>query len=282
MLRFATTPGKLAAAVLLLALPGFSSSLYAQPKAEATLEEILERLDANLHHYDTAVPSFFCDEHAVSKMWPRASDENTVTDSIFRLRRTPKADHSTSLVESREIRTVNGKPPSSQNIEGPTQVSGAFEGGLAVVSLDQTACMTYTLQPINGKHPGHPFIVRFSSLPNSQNSASCLLQEDSNGRAFIDPATMQLTHLEITTPHHVIIPGDINTSPVIGKRVLDVDYAPVMLGDQTFWMPSKIAMRATSGSGTFRMNVWTFEATYRNYHKLEVTSRIVPGSETMP
>jgi hypothetical protein len=44
-------------------------------------------------------------------------------------------------------------------------------------------------------------------------------------------------------------------------------------------MPSAITMRATSGLGTFHPIVWSFQATYRNYHKLEVTSRILPGGE---
>jgi hypothetical protein len=37
-------------------------------------------------------------------------------------------------------------------------------------------------------------------------------------------------------------------------------------------------MRTTTGSGGFHMLVWSFRATYRNYHKMEVTSRILPGS----
>jgi len=44
-------------------------------------------------------------------------------------------------------------------------------------------------------------------------------------------------------------------------------------------MPSTIASRTTSGSGTFHAIVWSYRASYRNYHKLEVTSRILPASE---
>jgi hypothetical protein len=256
-----------------------SCALSAQTP-QPTLDEILERLEVNLQHYDTAVPSLFCDEHAVSQMWPGGPSQNTVTDSIFRLRRTPKPDHTTTLVESREIHKVNGKPAASQNLDGPTLLSGVFEGGLAVVSLSQRACMNYELQPIDRKSPARPLVVRFTTLLSPQNSAKCLLQEDSKGRAVIDPASMQIRRLEITTPHHVINAGDAVTRPIIGKRVVTVDYAPVLLGGETFWMPSAVAMRVTNGSGTFNRGVWSFQATYRNYHKMEVTSRIVPGSET--
>jgi len=90
---------------------------------------------------------------------------------------------------------------------------------------------------------------------------------------------MQITHLEITTPRHTIIPGNRYISPVIGKRVLTVDYAPVVLDNETFWMPTSITMHAVGDKGTFRVTTWSYRATYRNYHRLEVKSRILPGSE---
>jgi hypothetical protein len=163
-------------------------------------------------------------------------------------------------------------------MDGPTLLSGAFEGGLAVVSLSQTACMKYALQRINKGRSTDPYIVRFATVLTRQNSADCLLGENSKGRVFIDPASMQITHLEFTTPRHVIIPGDPYTSPIVGRRVITVDYAPVLLGGETFWMPSTITMLNTSGSGTFDTIVWSFRAIYRNYHKLEVTSHILDGS----
>jgi hypothetical protein len=55
-----------------------------------------------------------------------------------------------------------------------------------------------------------------------------------------------------------------------------VDYAPVVFGGQTFWMPSLIALKATGGSGTFHETVWSYRASYRNFHKLEVTATIRP------
>lgn len=265
-------------AISLVALIGFSSALCAQGAKMPTLDEILQRLDANLSYYDTGVPSFFCEEHVVSERdhGPRKEDD-TVTDSVFRLKRTSNLDHTTTLVESREIKTVDGKPATSQDMDGPTMLSGAFEGGLAVVSLKQAACTNYTLQRIHKNRRADPYIVRFATVLTPQNTAGCLLQESSKGRVFIDPASMQITHLELNTPHHTITPGDRYRSPFIGERVITVDYVPVLLGGKTFWMPSTIALRVTSGSGTFHKIVWSFRASYRNYHKREVESRIVPG-----
>jgi hypothetical protein len=277
------SPKAIALATLLL-LP---TALHAQPPTPPTLEQILQQLDANLNRYDTRLPSLFCDEHVVSQVAPGQRGEDTITDSVFRLRRTPNPDHTTTLVESREIKKVNNKPPASQtpasqNLDGPTTLSGAFEGALAVVSLKQSACMTYDLQPINPKNPTAPYTIRFTIALTPQTTAACLLQEDSKGRAVIDPASMQIKRLELTTPVHTIVRGDAFTTPVTGKRVNNVDYAPVLLGGETFWLPATIAMRTTTGSGSFHLLVWSFRATYRNYHKMEVTSRIVPGSVASP
>jgi hypothetical protein len=267
------------AAISLVALLGFSPSRFAQPAKTPTLGEILLRLEANLNHYDTGLPSMFCDEHAISQVKPILRDRDTVTDSIFRLNRAPNPDHTTTLVESREIKSVDGMPATSQKIDGPTLLDGAFEGGLAVVSLTQTACMNYSLERVDKSRQTGPYVIRFATVLTRRNSAICLLQEKSSGRAFIDPASMQITHLELTTPRHTILRGNDYTSPVLGERVITVDYAPVLLGSETFWRPSTIALSATSGKGTFHENVWSFRASYTNYHKLEVSSRIVPGSE---
>ena len=274
--RFVMAPRTLSAAILLVTMLAFSSALSAQQ--QDTLDKILDRLDANLNYYDARLPSLFCDEHVVSsQVEPGMRDVNTVADSVFRLKRTPQPDHTVSLVESREIQLVDGKPATSQPHYDPTVLNGAFEGGLAVISRSQTACMSYSLQRTKRGRPSEPYVVRFATALTPQNSAGCLLQENCSGRAFIDPVSLQVTRLELTTPHHVIIPWGPFTSPIKGRRDLSVDYAPVLLGGETFWMPSAITMRNVSGSGTFHLMIWSYKATYRNYHLMEVKSRILPG-----
>lgn len=254
----------------------FHSSAASTPP---TLDEILQKLEANLDRYDSSVPSFFCDEHVASRVFPSPGHPDTVTDSVFRLKRVLQGGDKIALIESREIKTVNGKPATSQDIDGPTILSGAFEGGLAVISLSQRACMNYSLERPKRNEPKASTIVRFSSVLTPENSAGCLLQEEGKGRAFIDPAAMQITRLELTTPHHVITPGSLYDPPTTGDRVLAINYAPVQLEGQTFWMPSTISSTVTSGRGTFHEIVWSYKATYRSFHKLEVTSRIVPAGE---
>jgi hypothetical protein len=255
------------------------SCAAAQQTHAPTLDEILQKLEANLDRYDASVPSFFCDEHVVSTVFPATGHPDTVTDSVFRLKRVGQSGGKVALVESRDVKTVNGKPAKSRDIDGPTILSGAFEGGLAVVSESQKACMDYSLERAKRSDPQGVYVVRFNSVLTPQNSAGCLLQEEGKGRVLIDPASMQIMHMELTTPRHTIAPGNYYTSATMGDRVVTVGYAPVELGGQTFWMPATISSTVTSGRGTYHSVVWTYTATYKNFHKLEVTSRIVPGGE---
>jgi hypothetical protein len=255
---------------------GLSPALCAQRAKTPTLEEILQRLEANLRYYDAKVPSFLCDEHVASQRQSGAGERDRVTESVFRLKRAANPDHTTTLVESRDIKTVDGKPAVSDDVDGPTLLEGAFEGGLAVVSLAQSVCMNYTLQKIDPNRPAEPYVIRLATVVTPQNAAQCLLQENSKGRVVIDPVSMQVTHLELTTPHHVILPGDGDEPRVVGKRVITVDYAPVVFGGQMFWMPSMISLKATGGSGTFHETVWSYRASYRNFHKLQVTVTLRP------
>jgi hypothetical protein len=238
-----------------------------------TLDEILQRLEANLHRYDTQVPNFFCSEHVVSLMTYGKSRQSTATDSIFRLERSSTPGRPSTLNESREIKTINGSPTESKDISGPSILSGVFSGGLDTVSLSQKACMTYALQPVSPErpiNPDKPYIVQFATLPSSQRPSNCVLKEDGVGRVFIDPTTMQVTRMELTAPRHIILPA------TVGTWRISIDYAPVLFSGQTFWMPAAITSRATPNNPEDPA-VWSFNAHYANYHKLEVTSHIVPS-----
>src|SRR5215469_1152257 len=59
-------------AIVFLVFVGLSRAMCAQQGKTPTLDEILQRLEANLSHYDKSVPNLFCDEHVVSQMRPAA------------------------------------------------------------------------------------------------------------------------------------------------------------------------------------------------------------------
>lgn len=261
------------AVILLLDVLVASHSAFAQQTHSPTLDEILLRLESNLHRYNTQVPNFFCNEHVVSVVVYGKNHQSTITDSVFRLKRTLNPDLSTTLAESREIQTVNGTSTQEKHIGGPSILSGVFSGGLDTVSLSQKGCMRYTLQPIKPGHSDETYVVQFATLPSSSRPSGCVLKEDGAGRVFIDPATMQVKRMELIVPHHAILPS------LFGVWHVSIDYAPVLLGGQTFWMPRTITSRATP-SDADDPTVWWFNAGYTNYHKLNVTSHILPFSDS--
>jgi len=278
-----STKGRWIAVVLLLCVPvGFGAAVAQQTKTP-TLTEILQRLEDNLHRYNTLVPSFFCDEHAVATTSPDPQQESSITISTFRLMRmpTPVPDGKSILEESREVRMVNEKPATGDRVSGPAVLSGAFSSGLALVSLGQQACMRYTLKPDVQNSSSKPYIVEFASVPARKRSDDCLMHEDVTGRVLIDRDTMQVMHLEFTVPHHLIgtavstVPG-LETNPILGRWDVTVEYAPVVLDEKSFWLPTKISDKMMASLIPKR---WSFDATYSNYHKLEVTSHILPMGE---
>jgi len=275
--------------ILMVALLGISSALRAQQTKAPTLGEILQRLQENVDQYQAEVPSFFCDEHVVSTVIPDPKHESTVTDSTFRLKRIadPDAEGKTILEESHEVKMVNGRPATGESVGGPAYLRGAFSSGLTMVSANKQACMRYTLKTTGKSKPSDPIVIQFASLPERKRPDDCGIQEDVSGRVQIDLETMQVTRLEFTVPRHLVgstvIPISrvyselgLAAEPIVGRWSVTVEYAPVVLGGKSFWLPTKISDNIVGSSVRER---WTYDATYSNYHKLEVTSRIVPGSE---
>jgi hypothetical protein len=230
-----------------------------------SLDEILLRLEGNLKHYDKEVPNFFCSEHVVSSLSYAKKLQTTVTDSVFRVLRSSSG----TLTESHEIQVVNGTPAKGDQVGGPTSLSGVFTGGLAAVSLGQRACMSYALQPINPERPNEPYVIQFATLPGTQRRSECVLREEGTGRVLVDPATLQVMRMELKAPNHLINPGEV------GRWSISIDYAPVSLVGQTFWLPTALASTAIPND-VYTPTVYSFAARYTDYHKLEVTSRIVP------
>lgn len=289
---------RLTMAISVVALVGLSSATWAQQtkttaqKGQSskqqtetpTLEGILQRLQENVDQYQALVPSFFCDEHVVASMGNqyRVGVNLTVTDSNFRLKRVPNPDGTITLQESHEVKKVNGRPATGDSVSGPAFLRGAFSNGLALVSANQQACMRATIKPIRQNKPSDPITIQFASVPASERPADCLMQEDISGRVFIDPATMQIRRMEFHAPNHVIAPESKTSQGVripsaVGTWDVTVEYAPVVLGGESFWLPTKTSETMIDRIGT---NEWLYDAAYRNYHKLEVTSRILPASET--
>lgn len=261
---------RLAAVILLTALPS-TGVVAQQPASNSTapqveLQEILRRLQDNLWDYLGNVPSFFADEHVVSDLNQNdARTLRTTTDSTFRLMRSESVGEPPTFTESREIRLVNRRPAKSDNIQGPAIFSGAFSTGVGIVSQEMSRCFDYTLEPsaLLNKQPAIP--IAFALKRDVLDDPSCPGPEPQSGRAWIDPGSYHPLRVETVIPNHQDKSG----------RVLwtwSVDYAAVTFDSRQFWMPKTITSKAVANDASA---VWSFTATYSNYHKLAVTSRII-------
>lgn len=255
---------------LLLAVPAILSAQQSNPKSskptDLTLDAILIRLQNNLTIYRASVPDFFCDEHVVSNMSLQNQPyRHTATDSVFRLKRSVTGKSLNQFIESREIKTVDKKPAKKQGLSGPAILAGAFSNALEVVSIELSHCYDYRLLPHQHLHRHPVLVIDYALKASTVDDQTCPGPEMQSGRAFIDPQTMEVVRLEQRMPHHEIVPG------VYGPWIWSIDYARAIFNDNPFWMPKAITSIATA-----KTSEWSFVATYSNYHKLTVTSRILP------
>lgn len=259
--------GRMSQIILLINLTIPFRFVSAQQPSSPALDRILSQLEINLSRYDKQVPNFFCTEHVTSSLLYGKKRQSTVTDSIFRVERSLSGD----LSESREIKAINRSPAEGHQLGGPVVLAGVFSGGLDAVSLRQNACMRYTLQPIEPGQRDAPYVIQFATLPDAGQHTQCVLKEAGTGRVLVDPATMQVTRMELSAPNHRINAAEV------GTWYISIDYAPALLAGQTFWMPTAIKSTETPAASDYPPVVYSFSATYTDYHKLEVTSRIVPS-----
>ena len=256
---------RLSQIILLIPLSIALRLVSAQEAPPPALDRILPQLEVNLSRYDKQVPNFFCSEHVISSLVYGKKRQSTITDSVFRVARNVAG----TLTESREIKAINGTSTNGNKLGGPVVLEGVFSGGLDAVSLRQKDCMSYTLQPIEPGRQNAPYVIQFATQPDTRHRSECVLKEEGTGRVFVDSTTMQVKRMELMAPHH-----NINGTEV-GTWYISIDYAPTVLAGQTFWMPTTITSTETPAN-VYTPTVYSFSATYTDYHKLEVTSHIVP------
>jgi hypothetical protein len=119
-------------------------SAFAQAaQAPVKLDQILPRIEANTVSYRATVPSFVCDEHITSQeLHGGKLKRETTVDAAFSVSRS--ASRTGILDESREVKTIDGKPSSNSKIKMPLSFSGGFSGALTkFLSADHRACFDY-------------------------------------------------------------------------------------------------------------------------------------------
>jgi hypothetical protein len=244
-------------------------------QSNPALEQLLSRIGTNTEQYKASVPSFLCDEHIVSQeLHEGALMHETSVDALFRVTR-PTSQTST-LDESREVKSIDGKPSSNKKINMPISFSGGFSGALAkFLSADRRQCFDYQPDLSHAALPGAEAFI-FTAREAALKGPACAgIQSGTTGKFVVDSATAQVTHIERTVPYPV--GKDQN---VFGTA--SVDFAPVILNGSTFWLPSTVS---ASTSETPKTHAFRFTAHYSNYHRFAASSTIlptVPDSSTQP
>ncbi|MDE1176804.1 MAG: hypothetical protein PW789_09370 [Edaphobacter sp.] len=257
----------LVASIVLVA--GLQPVLCQQPDPAAqaaALHAILVHQQSSLWDYEANVPNLFAEEHVVSTLKQKgARDMKRTTDSTFRLVRVHAPGESTTFSESREIRLVNKKPVQGGDLGGPAIFSGAFSAGVGVVSLEMSRCFDYTMEPTAMLGGTSAVVIDYAIKADAEND--CPGPESRSGRAWFDAQSDQLLRIEMSVPHH----WD-ESSHTRSLWTWSVDYAPVNFESRTFWMPKTITSKAEANDTAA---TWMFTASYSNYHRLTVTSRII-------
>lgn len=255
---------------------------------------LLVRVWDNFVQSLSSLPNVFADEHVLSSVSAPYSNpsksgvydselESTIDstiDSIFRLKRFSADGKTADLVESREIKYVDHQPAAKgQSLAGPAILVGAFSRAPNVFSPELKNCYDYRLLPNMRSKPGETFLFLHADVLvleyalKSPVPAECPVGEQTMGRAYVDPSSMQIVRLEQQWPRRH---NEGSKFPVSWSWY--IDYARVMMDGKPFWLPKTICSKASSlDGGRFK---WSFLATYSNYHLMSVTSTILPAANS--
>lgn len=241
----------------------------ASAQATPSMEDVLAAVRANVETYTATLPDLFCDERFLSQRFNDGHQQETrTTVSTFRVRRLagpPDPKHSR---ETRVVREVDGAPAHGDSIKGPYTLDGGFDRALELFTTAK-GCFDFALLP-----PADAAHVRLSFAGKTPLPAGCPAADAGRtGEATLDAAMKQVLEMRQTLPHPQ--GGGDRWTPLH----FTITFAPVSLGGRTFYTPQTIQTRLEHrGSSEYMQSI----AQYGNYHKLEVTSTIVPSTPAEP
>ena len=248
--------------ILLLA----GTLLLAAPQQDGTrVSQLLAKLVANNRQYEAALPSLTCEETVHSQRLKKGKvKEEVVLDATMRVVRT--GDAREPFDEKHVFHTRNGKPlpEGVQYPRVPFFVSGAFANALGFGRLAAEACLEVALQD-DGTGPTLQLTVERKA--ELEPNPACAAVKTTKVLT-VDREDAQVVHLLRTM------------SPEQAEQYRDVpyaelDYAPVALGDKTFWLPSRAEMHSSDEER--RVIV-----TYTGCRRFAATVTITGGTQTVP
>jgi hypothetical protein len=241
--------------------------------AGLSLDAVLMRLQIRRWEYSRNVPDFFADELVTSELrGMRLAPIRAVTESLFRLRRTSEPGvYPPDLAETRTVRRTNGVTVAQGNsIAGPAILINAFSNGLSTITLSQKTCYDFTLSHHRDVHNVAVFAIDYRMKPGAETTGYCAPWRGVSGQAIVEADTLNILHFDMHVPRYPI------TAIQEGPWRWSIDYAPVTFDGATYSLPRRIESVSESLDGRF---MWTFIATYRNYHKTTVHSHIITSTD---
>jgi len=260
-----------AAIALYLALLHVSLWCSGASQPVPKLEQVLPRVQEHVREFELLLPDFICDETITSReLIGGVIQHETVIDSSFRgTQHTDEKDQ--PFTESREIRTIDGRPAAkNQPLKGPFFFGGGFSSLLdEIFSQKNAQYFRYKVLGWEKLQDRDALVLRFETRPGQQKllhreilGAQTVLK--GKGKAWLDPASWNVMRLELEY-----------LDPPFAEGVLTVaiDYAEVEINEKKFWMPR--AVKADQTVPNPKMPVTgQYIAQYSNYHQFNVSVKI--------
>ena len=257
---------------MVVCLPPVSLA-WQQPRSLAL---VLPAVQQNVAEFVASLPDFVCDERVQSsRLTNGAAVKTSAAESHFVGVQRKSPGGGSQYEETREVIRVGDQPAKKgARLKGPFILNGGFSGAVnSTFHADIAQYRSYRLEnseELNGKSM---VVIGFSTKQGqTQIRAMCgrggFIQTDT-GKAWIDPASMQIARLDYTIS---------NTPGKYPSWFVSVEYGPVTIGDKTFWMPKNV--RSEMRQKSTEDPAMRFLAEYSNYRKFQVSSGIVESHES--
>lgn len=256
-----------AAAILLCCIalldPNAAAQTASATAAPPALRQDLQRIGAEANQLLGSMPSFTCDETALSQAIRDGKVVRTMNLSgiVRAVRQKDGSIHETNDIQRQHILLVLPKLP-------PLFVTGGFATALSYFLPSVQACYRYSLSRST------PHRIDFAASPNPNTASQCK-DHGLEGYALLD-AQGNVSHLERRLPDDIARPLKLAT-------FASIDLAPVELSGQTYQLAHHMIAEMPLGNPTGRSEATGhFEATYTNCHRFAATVTLGPSAEVPP
>lgn len=255
-----------------LAQSGPQTGAPSGPQPESP-DDLLREVRANVATYMATLPDLFCDERFTSKRFSDGHQTaSNTTVSTFRVLHGEGPRQSGKSLESRVVREIDGAAAHGDHIKGAYTLMGGFDAALLVLRADAAHCFDFReATSAAAATASDPSQLHIEFAGRTPLPAGCPAPDlGRTGEITLDAGSKQVLQIRQTLPHP---PGG---GDKWGPLVWTVTFGPVSLADRTFYTPASVRSELfRKGTSEYLQSI----AEYSNYHKLEVSSRIVPPDE---